>query len=361
MNKTESPLTHTINPSFSKNLVRILAWPTLVTLCVTISAYGFMQDNLIMYFNLAYTVLVLNLFFLEKWLPWEAQWQKPDGQNTASILHTLTSKGTVQGLFAASAAIGLAQLLTPLSEPATGIWPRDWELVSQVILGLVVAEFGLYWAHRLSHEFEILWRFHAIHHAVTKLWFLNTGRFHFIDSLVSILAVLILLASLGAPMEVVQWVSILTAFFGVLTHCNVDMRCGPLNYVFNTPQLHRWHHSKQLHEGNRNYGENIVWWDILFGTYYNKSYRPPADIGIKEVSPSTFLLQLAWPFMTPSMRKKRIAHYEHLPFSREGLGFFPEFNKDAKALQQATIQQSQHQGFPEQAASQQKAGSSEAP
>ncbi|HCX67158.1 MAG TPA: sterol desaturase, partial [Rhodobiaceae bacterium] len=36
-------------------------------------------------------------------------------------------------------------------------------------------------------------------------------------------------------------VSAVTAVLGILTHCNIEMRCGPLNYVFNTPELHRWH------------------------------------------------------------------------------------------------------------------------
>jgi len=41
-----------------------------------------------------------------------------------------------------------------------------------------LAEFGFFWAHRLADEWPLLWRFHAIHHSVTRLWFVNTGRFH---------------------------------------------------------------------------------------------------------------------------------------------------------------------------------------
>ena len=32
-------------------------------------------------------------------------------------------------------------------------------------------------------------------------------------------------------------VSAITAIIGILTHANVEMRCGVLNYVFNTPEL----------------------------------------------------------------------------------------------------------------------------
>jgi sterol desaturase/sphingolipid hydroxylase (fatty acid hydroxylase superfamily) len=303
-------------------LLKRLLWPGLMLIAIAITLWGETQGKIILFFNIAYLFLVISLFFLEKWLPYEQEWLKPDGQNIASLLHTLTSKGTVQVLFAVSATIGLAEYVVPLaqyqqSENVSGFWPTEWPLVVQIIIGLIVAEFGLYWAHRLSHEVEVLWRFHAIHHSVTKLWFFNTGRFHFIDSLVSIVAVLGLTLLAGAPMEVLQWGAILTAFFGILTHCNVDMRCGWFNYIFNTPQLHRWHHSKQLHEGNRNYGENITLWDHAFGTWFNGDYRPSQDIGIKELSPKSFLTQLAWPFLSISMRKRILVDYVAVPFETE--------------------------------------------
>lgn len=57
------------------------------------------------------------------------------------------------------------------------------------------------------------------------------------------------------------------AFIGILTHANLDVRCGPINYVFNTPELHRRHHSRRAEEGNRNYGENFVLGDLIFVTW----------------------------------------------------------------------------------------------
>lgn len=252
-------------------------------------------------------------------MPFERAWQKPDGQTFASIAHTLSSKGTVQLLLFFGGTIGLLELLKPLADQsAGGLWPRDWPLVLQVILGLVVAEFMLYWAHRLGHEVPFFWRFHAVHHSVTKLWFVNTGRFHFLDSLKAILMGILPLVILGAPIEIIQWMSAITAFIGMLTHCNVDMTFGPLSYIFNTPELHRWHHSKILREGNRNYGENLMLWDQIFGTFTNlKDRRPPADIGMKDYMPPKFWQQLLWPLLSNRMRKMIIAEYTPLEFIRE--------------------------------------------
>ncbi len=297
-------------------LSRIL-WPALFIICMGITAYGAHQDALLLYFNFAYVFLMAALFGLEKIMPHERAWLEPDGQNWAAILHTLSSKGSVQALFVFSSVIGIAEYITPYTSEGYSIWPRDWPLWAQVILGVVAAEFGLYWVHRAGHEVSWVWRFHAVHHAVTKLWFVNTGRFHFVDSLLSIVLGLGILLAMGAPMEVVQWLSAITAFIGMLTHCNVEMRFGWLNYVFNTPGLHRWHHSKDLKEGNRNYGENIMLWDHVFGSFYDADYRPPADIGMKDYMPVKFLHQILWPFLSVKAKQKLVPDFVSLPFIKE--------------------------------------------
>ena len=274
-----------------------LAWPGLLALCLLITAGGFALGRPALSFNVAYALLALCLFALERGMPHERSWNQNDGQTFANIAHTLLSKGLVQTLVVFSAAIGLASYVTPAAEPGYGIWPRGWPMWLQVIMAIVAAEFGFYWAHRIAHEWKLLWRFHAVHHSVVRLWIVNTGRFHFVDSLKSIVLGTAILLALGAPMEVMIWLSAVTAYIGMLTHCNVDMRFGPLSWWFNTPELHRWHHSRDLREGNKNYGENIMLWDHVFSTYFNtRDYRPPENIGINEPMPAGFLQQLAWPF-----------------------------------------------------------------
>lgn len=299
--------------------LQVISWPALMIICIGMTAYGFEVGAPMLYFNFAYLFLFVALFVLEALLPFEKEWQKPDGQNFACIMHTLSSKGTVQLLLLFGGTIGLLEILKPISEPVSyGLWPRSWPLVLQVILGVYVAEFMLYWAHRWSHLVPFFWRFHAVHHSVVKLWVINTGRFHFLDSFWKIIMGMGILLALGAPLEIIQWISAITAFFGVLTHCNVDMKAGPLSYVFNTPELHRWHHSKKLSEGNRNYCENVILWDQVFGTYINpRDRRPPANIGITDYMPPKFWQQIAWPFLTNSMKKKIYPDFKPKAFATE--------------------------------------------
>lgn len=277
-------------------LVSWLSWPVIFAGAMLITGIGFHAGHPIIGFNLGYLFLAVSLFALERIMPHEPHWNRDDGQTWANIAHTLTSKGTVQTLFIFSAVLGLSSLMTPAAEPGYGIWPREWPIFAQVALGVVAAEFALYWGHRIAHEWEPVWRFHAVHHSVTRLWILNTGRFHFVDSLKSIVMGMAVLLVMGAPMEVFHWLSAITAFIGMLTHCNVEMRFGPLSYIFNTPALHRWHHSRDLREGNKNYGENVMIWDLIFRTYFDENRRPPVNIGISEYMPPGFVQQLVWPF-----------------------------------------------------------------
>ncbi len=283
-----------------------VSWPFLFITCMLITAYGFaFPDTYLPYicFNAAYLFLITSLFYLERAMPHEEKWHESDGQTLASILHTLTSKGTSQAILIVNTYIG-ANMITGGDSGLLGIqiWPSDWPIAAQVVFALVASEFMLYWAHRLGHEWMPLWRFHSVHHSVEKLWFVNTGRFHFIDSLVSIVMGIVPLIFLGASMEIIMWVAAVTAFIGMLTHCNVEMRFGPISWIFNTPELHRWHHSKRLREGNMNYGENVMIWDILFRTFFNENRRPPKNIGITDYMPTRFKDQIVWPFLSVARR-----------------------------------------------------------
>lgn len=277
-----------------------LVWPGLIAVCIAVTAYGMAQDAPIAGFNLGYLLLAVSLLVLERLAPYERSWLNPDGQTFADLAHTLLNKGMVQ----AAAAVTTVIVVADIADPAPGaLWPVHWPQWAQIVLAMLVAEFGFYWAHRLVHEVPWLWPFHAVHHSVTRLWVVNTGRFHFIDTAISIALSQPLLYLVGAPVEMFMWVGALTAFTGLLTHANVDMRCGPLNYVVNTPELHRWHHARNPVEGNTNYGEVLMVYDLLFGTWYLPNRRPSSAIGIAGPMPVSFPAQLAYPFRTLKARR----------------------------------------------------------
>lgn len=270
-----------------------LLWPLIALGALTPIYLGMAVGHGVLAFNIAYLGLALCIALLERAMPHERLWLANDGQMGPDLAHTVLSKGIAQVIVVVILSMEIAEWLKPNGGP---LWPETWPLAAQIALGLVVVEAGLYWKHRLAHEWPWLWRFHALHHSVTRLWFFNTGRFHVVDTATGLLVGMPVLLLLGAPQPVLLMVSAVTAVIGMLTHCNIEMRCGPLNYLFNTPELHRWHHSKVPDEGNRNYGENLMLFDMMFGTYINPPRRPPADIGIDAPMPPDFIGQLKVPF-----------------------------------------------------------------
>ncbi|WP_156408867.1 sterol desaturase family protein [Rhizobium sp. Root708] len=282
-----------------------LLWPGLFAAGLIGAGFAFHTAMPLLWFNVVYLSIVAAIAICERLMPYEQQWLQRDGETFNDVAHTLLSKGGVQlaAALGASAPIAVATIAQPAINAPAWLWPVGWPLAVQVVIGLIIAELGLYIAHRAAHEKLALWRFHALHHSVERLWVVNTGRFHLVDSLFKIALSQIPLYLLGAPLEVFLWVGAVTAFIGLLTHCNIDVRTGPLDFIFSTPQLHRWHHSRVLAEGNTNYGENLVIWDQIFRTYFNPDRRPPVDIGISGRVADSFVGQFLQPFSTRGFRQ----------------------------------------------------------
>jgi len=178
------------------------------------------------------------------------------------------------------------------------LWPTEWPIFLQLCFAMVVSQFGEYWWHRMGHQVPFLWRFHSIHHSSERLYWLNAGRFHPIDTAVSVLISITSLGILGADGEILLLASSWIVVHGLFQHCNVRLRLGPLNYIFSMAELHRWHHSLDLNEANNNYGNNIILWDLVFGTFYHPADREAdAKIGIDaEAFPQRYFGQLMVPF-----------------------------------------------------------------
>jgi sterol desaturase/sphingolipid hydroxylase (fatty acid hydroxylase superfamily) len=172
------------------------------------------------------------------------------------------------------------------------IWPTDWPMWAQITLGIIVTDFGNNMAHRMAHEVPLLWRFHAVHHSAPRICVINTGRFHPVDVIQSLIVGTPVPFFLGAPDAVIIWYAAFNAYLGIMTHSNIDFRCGIFNHIFNTPNVHRWHHSRIISEGNNNYGEVTILWDRFFGTYLYpdaESRKPPVNVGTGTRVPKTFL------------------------------------------------------------------------
>jgi sterol desaturase/sphingolipid hydroxylase (fatty acid hydroxylase superfamily) len=235
----------------------------------------------------------------ERLLYWESDWLHSQGDLKVDIGHLLVSGLLTIQLLEIPIRLGTIALASWLAGGSgRGIWPTEWALWTQLGLALVVGEFFLYWIHRLTHEFDWLWRFHAMHHSAPRLYFLNAVRFHPVDIAFSSFSPMIPLLLLGADDRLIALFGLSSAVIGLFQHANVVLRHGPLNSIISTAELHRWHHSRRLEESNTNFGQNLIIWDIVFGTRYLPADRePPSDIGI--VGLSTFPMDYWGQLMSP--------------------------------------------------------------
>ncbi|NND68014.1 MAG: sterol desaturase family protein [Halioglobus sp.] len=236
---------------------------------------------------------------LERVYPYHHSWLHSHADIRVDAAHTFTI-GTASALvnpLVVTAGVAIAAQLSAAF--GAGLWPAAWPLLLQVVLALVIGELPGYWVHRWSHYWDGLWRFHSIHHSAPRLYWLNAGRFHLVDLMLTNVPTYLLLALLGCSGEVLAYFGLITVVHGIFQHANLQLRLGPLNWFFSMAELHRWHHSRTVKEANTNFGQTVIVWDWLFGTRFLPADRePPRDIGIADMPafPMGWLAQVAAPF-----------------------------------------------------------------
>ncbi len=176
-----------------------------------------------------------------------------------------------------------------------GLWPTGWPLVVQAVLTITVGAFGSYWAHRLLHHSELMWRIHALHHSPSHLYLLASGRTHPLNAIFVHGLQTAPVICMGAGPDVIALAALFTATTGFLQHCNARLHTEWLNWLLATPDLHRTHHSVDLDESNTNFSPTIILWDVVFGT--RLPGRRPQTYGVGGVRwPETYLGHMATPF-----------------------------------------------------------------
>ena len=231
--------------------------------------------------------------------PYHTSWNQTRADVSVDARHAISIAILIAVITPPVVALGVAVGGWLSDQIGMGLWPTEWPLPFQIVLVLIIGEFPGYWVHRLEHQWDGLWRFHAVHHSAPRLYWLNAGRFHPIDSFLTFAPSYLLLVMLGSGEVMLSYFGLITAIHGIFQHANVQLRLGPLNWFFSMAELHRWHHSRTVFEANHNYGQTISVWDWIFGTRYLPSDRePPEDIGIADLPgfPMTWWAQITSPF-----------------------------------------------------------------
>ncbi len=161
----------------------------------------------------------------------------------------------------------------------------NWPVLPQVVLMLLIFEACNYGLHRFMHEGHggpgrVMWRLHAAHHMPPRLYLFMHAVFHPLNGIIiQGVAVVLPIWLVGYSENAVVMFVILNGMHGLLSHFNVDIRMGWMNYVFVGPELHRYHHSADVHEA-KNYGATLPIYDLIFGTFVYHPARAPKQLGV---------------------------------------------------------------------------------
>jgi hypothetical protein len=138
----------------------------------------------------------------ERLYPYVKDWNRSHQDVPTDVAWWMTGNATGLALRPVAAFVAVPVGAWLSARFGAGLWPTEWPLTAQLALSFVIVEFFHYWAHRLMHERDLLWRFHATHHSAPRLYWLNANRFHVVDTAFLNLGFTIPLIALGADARV---------------------------------------------------------------------------------------------------------------------------------------------------------------
>lgn len=232
-------------------------------------------------------------FLVERLIPYNPDWNLSHQDRWRDRLHFVVNEGANF-----LSILGLPFLAALL--PNFGVWPSHWPLWGQLLLAIGIVDFGITMAHFASHRINWLWRFHAVHHSVKRMYGFNGLMKHPLHQLIEGVCGVLPVILLGVQQDVAWLLVVAIALQLLLQHSNADVRVGPFKYVLALAPAHRFHHLNSAREGDVNFGLFTMVWDWLLGTASfdpNRTFTSD-DLGIEGEPdyPTDYWSQLIRPF-----------------------------------------------------------------
>ncbi|MEO9965301.1 MAG: sterol desaturase family protein [Reichenbachiella sp.] len=154
----------------------------------------------------------------------------------------------------------------------------------QVIIAFIIVDFLDYWAHRFEHRSSALWEMHKFHHSPTEFNIISAKRVHpILDVSFKRLIYAVPFAIFGSPVITFIGFIYLRAIMSSIQHSEFKWNLGWVGkYVLISPMAHRIHHSVQEEHFDKNLGTILVWWDKLFGTWFEPDSGQHPEIGVED-------------------------------------------------------------------------------
>jgi sterol desaturase/sphingolipid hydroxylase (fatty acid hydroxylase superfamily) len=286
------------NRTLADRLVPWIAYP--LVMLTGLAVHGYAQQAgiaLSISANAAVLLGALLVTLLEMRFPHSQAWRPHREDIQQDLLYMVLVQMVLPKVLVFLCVLALVEPMQALQLPVQQWWPHELPIAVQAVLMVLLADFLRYWLHRAAHHYQPLWRLHAVHHSPSRLYWLNVARFHPLEKALQFVFDALPFLLLGVDAQVIAWYFVFYAINGFFQHSNIELRYGPLNYLISSAELHRWHHSRIPQESNTNFGNNVIIWDLLFGTRFLPRDRRIDDLGLKNRRyPLRFVEQLATPF-----------------------------------------------------------------
>ena len=176
------------------------------------------------------------------------------------------------------------------------------------ILAFIGLDFAGYWSHRWSHEINVFWNRHIIHHS-SEEFNLACALRQSISNIFAIFTFLYLpMALLGVPTKVVAIVAPIQLFAQFWYHTRLINKMGFLEKILVTPSHHRVHHAINPQYIDKNYSQIFIFWDKLFGTFQPELENETPIYGVKKAvktwNPFLINWQHYWLLITDAWRTR---------------------------------------------------------
>lgn len=138
------------------------------------------------------------------------------------------------------------------------------------VAAVVLLDFSYWVAHVAMHKVPVLWKVHRVHHSDPAVDVTTTIRQHPLEGVVRYAFLAAFAGALGVGLGAFAVYRAWSALNGLLEHANIRVPRWldrALSWVTTWPNLHKVHHSRDVHETDTNYGNIFSWFDRLFATY----------------------------------------------------------------------------------------------
>ena len=134
------------------------------------------------------------------------------------------------------------------------------------VLTFIMIDLVFYFYHRMSHRVRFLWAIHMTHHSSEQMNFSVSFRQAWLGP-ISKIPFFMVLPLLGFDPMIIAVAGVISTLWGIVGHTKTIYKLGPLEYIFNTPSHHRVHHGANEQYIDKNYGNLLIIWDRVFGTF----------------------------------------------------------------------------------------------